>query len=57
MMNNLDDGLKLIESQDYEKALDVFNTLIQQGETAEYYYNIGYIKTTQEKYSEAITRL
>ena len=55
MINSLDEGLKLIESEDYEKALDVFNGLIQQGETAEYYYNIGYIKTTQEKYGEAIT--
>ena len=55
MATSLDDGLKLIESEDYEKALDVFNTLLQQGETAEYYYNIGYIKTTQEKYGEAIT--
>ena len=55
MINSLDEGLELIESEDYEKALDVFNKLIQQDETAEYYYNIGYIKTTQEKYSEAIT--
>lgn len=55
MINTLDEGLKLIENEDYEKALDVFNGLVQQGETAEYYYNIGYIKTTQEKYSEAIT--
>ncbi len=54
MRNSLDDGLKLIENQDYEKALDVFNELIEQEKTAEYYYNIGYIKTTQEKYSEAI---
>jgi tetratricopeptide (TPR) repeat protein len=55
MKNTLDEGLKLIENEDYEKALEVFDKLVQQGETAEYYYNIGYIKTTQEKYSEAIT--
>jgi tetratricopeptide (TPR) repeat protein len=50
----LDRGLKLIESNEYESALGVFETMVEQGDSAEVYYNIGYIKTSQEKYGEAI---
>ena len=47
-------GLKLIEKKEYKKALDVFQYLVNQKENPEYYYNIGYIKTAQNKHSEAI---
>ncbi|WP_022668093.1 tetratricopeptide repeat protein [Desulfospira joergensenii] len=47
-------GLELIESGEYEKALTVFNTLVNQKENPEYYFNIGYIKTNQNLHSEAI---
>ncbi len=50
----LNEGLELIENNNYKKALKVFNKLVDQGENAEYYFNIGYIKTAQEKYGEAI---
>jgi Flp pilus assembly protein TadD len=50
----LEEGLKLIESKKPEEALKVFEKLVEQGETAEMYYNIGYIKTSQGKYGEAI---
>lgn len=52
--NTLEEGLKLIESKRPEEALVVFEKLVEQGETAEIYYNIGYIKTSQGKYGEAI---
>ncbi|MFZ5573256.1 MAG: tetratricopeptide repeat protein [Thermodesulfobacteriota bacterium] len=50
----LDEGLALIEGHNYQKALEVFESLTAKCETAEYYYNIGYIKTVQEKYSDAV---
>ncbi len=50
----LEKGMKLIEGRNYGKALKVFSKLTEQGENAEYYYNIGYIKTAQEEYGEAI---
>ena len=49
-----EEGMRLIEKEDYTKALEVFEELTEKGETAEHYYNIGYIKTAQEKYNEAI---
>ncbi|MBF0120018.1 MAG: tetratricopeptide repeat protein [Desulfobacterales bacterium] len=52
--NNLQEGLKLLEGKNFDKALEVFNNLIKHGETAELYYNIGYIKTAQGKYEEGI---
>ncbi|MFH0730126.1 MAG: tetratricopeptide repeat protein [Pseudomonadota bacterium] len=52
--NALEEGLKLVESKKPEEALKVFEKLVEQGETAEMYYNIGYIKTSQGKYGEAI---
>lgn len=51
---SLEEGLKLIENKKPEEALQVFEKLVEQGETAEMYYNIGYIKTAQGKYGEAI---
>lgn len=47
-------GLELIEKKEYKQALGLFQTLVNQNENPEYYYNIGYIKTAQNKYSEAI---
>ncbi len=50
----LEEGMNLIENGEYTKALKVFETLTEEGETAEHYYNIGYIKTAQEQYNDAI---
>ena len=51
---SLDEGMKLLEGEDYEGALKIFEKLLSQGESAEIYYNIGYIKAAQEQYQEAI---
>jgi tetratricopeptide (TPR) repeat protein len=51
---SLDEGMKLLEGEDYEGALEVFEKLLNEGESAEIYYNIGYIKAAQERYPEAI---
>lgn len=51
---SLKKGLELIEKKEYKKALGLFQTLVNQKENPEYYYNIGYIKTAQNKHSEAI---
>lgn len=47
-------GLMLIEKKDYKQALKVFTTLVNQKDNPEYYFNIGYIKTSQGKHGEAI---
>ncbi len=47
-------GLQLIEEKNYDKALETFATLIHQKENPEYYFNIGYIKTSQGLHGEAI---
>ena len=49
-----DYGMQLIEKKEYDKALGVFTTLVNQKDNPEYYFNIGYIKTSQGKHSEAI---
>ena len=51
---SLDDGMKLLESEDHEGALKVFEKLLSEGESAEVYYNIGYVKTAQGQYQEGI---
>lgn len=51
---HLDKGLRLIEKKEYDKALKVFQVLVNQRENPEYYFNIGYIKTSQGRHSEAI---
>lgn len=48
------EGLRLMEKKEYSQALNVFISLVQQKENPEYYFNIGYIKTSQGKHSEAI---
>lgn len=50
----LEKGMGLLEKGNYEEALDVLDDMVNKGETAEYYYNIGYIKTSENKYTEAI---
>ena len=47
-------GLVFAENGEYEKALEVLYNLLKNGECAELYYNIGYVKTAQKKYCEAI---
>ncbi len=51
---SLEKGIDLIEKQDFTKALEVFKSLVNQKENPEYYFNIGYIKTSQGQHSEAI---
>lgn len=50
----LEKGMDLIEKGNYEEAIDILDDMVNKGETAEYYYNIGYIKTSEGKYNEAI---
>jgi tetratricopeptide (TPR) repeat protein len=50
----LEEGLALMKENEHEKALAVFEKLVSEGESAEIYYNIGYIKTSQKKYGEAL---
>jgi tetratricopeptide (TPR) repeat protein len=52
--HSLEEGLNLLENNKPEKALAVFEKLVTEGESAEVYYNIGYIKTSQEKFDEAL---
>jgi len=51
---SFDGGMKLLEAEDYEGALKAFEKLLNEGESAEVYYNIGYVKTAQGQYPEAI---
>lgn len=50
----IEDGIALIEKGEYTQALELFETLVNQKENPEYYFNIGYIKTSQNRHSEAI---
>ncbi len=51
---SVEKGRQLIEKKQYKEALDIFTTLVEQKDNPEYYFNIGYIKTSQGKHSEAI---
>jgi len=51
---SIDKGLELIEQKEFTKALELFENLVNQKENPEYYFNIGYIKTAQNKHTEAI---
>jgi len=51
---SLEEGMKLLEAENHEGALKVFEKLVNEGESAEVYYNIGYIKSAQQQYQEAI---
>jgi tetratricopeptide (TPR) repeat protein len=48
------EGMKLLENGKYEEALDLFEKMLEIGENAEIYYNIGYIKTVKGDYAAAI---
>ena len=50
----MDLGLKNMKAGQYQEALNHFKRVITITENAEVYYNIGYIKTAQGKYEEAI---
>jgi len=50
----LEEGFDLLESGNYEDALSVFEKMLREGESAEVYYNIGYLKTSQGLYQEGI---
>ena len=52
--NAFDEGVALMEKKDYPKALAIFTSLVKQQDNPEYYFNIGYIKTSQGKHGEAI---
>lgn len=54
VMADLEKGTELISRGRYEEALEIFYALINQNETPEYYFNIGYIKAAQGKHAEAI---
>ncbi|MEE8483561.1 MAG: tetratricopeptide repeat protein [Nitrospinota bacterium] len=45
---------KLIGQGKYDEALAMYKKILQVQESAEVYYNIGYIKTAQSKFDEAI---
>ena len=52
--NTFDQACRLIEQKQYKQALTIFTTLVDQKDNPEYYFNIGYIKTSQGKHGEAI---
>ena len=52
--SSLNRGMELLETGDHNQALQVFEKMIAEGESAEVYYNIGYIKTSQGKHDEAL---
>ncbi len=51
---SFEEGMRLLENEKYEAALDVFEEMIKKCEDPEVYYNIGYIKTVKEEYPAAI---
>jgi len=51
---SFDEGMKLLETENYEEALEVFEKMLNLGENPEIYYNIGYIKTVKGEYAAAI---
>jgi tetratricopeptide (TPR) repeat protein len=51
---SLGEGMELLEGGDHEAALQAFEKMLSEGESAEVYYNIGYIKTAQGFYEEGI---
>ncbi len=47
-------GLELMNQGQYEDALNEFKRVLSIYENAEVYYNLGYIKTAQGRYEEAV---
>lgn len=52
--NAIDQGETFMRAGNYEEALSVFEGLLKEQENAEYYYNIGFIRTSKGEYTEAI---
>jgi Tfp pilus assembly protein PilF/DNA-binding NarL/FixJ family response regulator len=50
-----DQGTELMEQGKLHEAVEVFERITETFDQAEVYYNMGYIKTAQAKYPEAIT--
>ncbi|MFH1135188.1 MAG: tetratricopeptide repeat protein [Pseudomonadota bacterium] len=50
----MDQGQELLKQGRYDEALNSFKRILNISESAEVYYNLGYIKTAQGKYEEAI---
>lgn len=48
------EGLDLMSLGMWEEAIDKFRMVVEVSENAEVYYNLGYIKTAQELYQEAL---
>jgi tetratricopeptide (TPR) repeat protein len=53
-IKNLNTGMKLLEKGLYKEAIVALDEVVNSSETAEHYYNIGYIKMREEKYGQAI---
>ena len=51
---SLEQGIALLDDGCHEDALRVFEKLLEDGESAEVYYNIGYLKTSRGYYQEGI---
>lgn len=51
---HLTKGKTHLDNQEYDKALAEFKEVLKYTENAEVYYNVGYIKTSQGNYEEAI---
>lgn len=47
-------GSELVDEGKFDEAIETFQNVINQKNNPEYYYNIGYLKSIQGKYSEAI---
>lgn len=50
----IDQGSKLMAQGKYEEALSTFQRVVKITESAEIYYNLGYIRTAQGRYEEAL---
>lgn len=47
-------GSQFVNDGKYDEAINEFKLIVNQKDNPEYYYNIGYIKSIEGKYSEAI---
>ncbi len=51
---HLEKAKLFLDSEDWDKALSEFKKVLDYTENAEVYYNVGYIKTSQGNYEEAL---
>lgn len=51
---NYEQGKKLMKNGNFDEALTSFKRILSVYESAEIYYNMGYINTSQGKYSDAL---